>query len=876
MTDYTGTILQQLDRFGTDPHRGLTFAEASDARATYGENVLTAKQPKSLWMRFLLQLKDAMVIILIIAAVISFVLALFSEEGEFIDSIIILAIVVLNASLGVSQESKAQKSLDALKRLSAPSAKVLREGTLVQIPAADLVPGDIVVMEAGDFVPADCRLIESASLACEESALTGESVPVEKDAAAQVAEDAPLGDRLNMVYSGCVVTYGRGKALVTATGMNTEMGKIATLLDSEEEEATPLLKRLAQLSKYLGMAALAVCAVIFLTGILQGIPVMQMFMTAVSLAVAAIPEGMTAVVTVVLALGVRRMVERGAIVRRLSAVETLGSASVICTDKTGTLTLNQMTVRKVWAAREKVQELSEKLSDQGLHLLRLGTLCSDGRVELSDGEKRHIGDPTETAIVAAALDAGLVKSQLEAELPRVAELPFDSERKLMTTVHSTGDQYLVITKGGFDVLLPLCVQADMAAAEQVNQTMGEDALRVLAVACRKISELPEEVSSQTLETDLTFVGLIGMIDPPREESREAVELCAQAGIRTIMITGDHVVTARAIAKELGILREGEEAVSGQELSAMDDETLMENIHRYSVYARVSPQDKIRIVKAWQSRGKIVSMTGDGVNDAPALRAADIGCAMGITGTDVAKDAADMVLTDDNFFTIVEAVRQGRGIFDNIQKTIQFLISCNLGEILVIFIAMMLGWGTPLLAIHLLLINVVTDALPALALGLEPVDQDIMKRKPIPANQGIFAGKMGVIISLQGLMVGALTLTGYYIGLRVPVSSYVPPSQEVGMTMAFLVLCLGQLAQALNCRSDKSLFKIGFFSNRAMVQAVAVSGFVAILLCLVPALEIIFKLHNLSMLHWVWVIVLSVAPLALTELAKAFYAAAKQR
>ncbi len=876
MTDYTGTILQQLDRFGTDPHRGLTFAEASDARATYGENVLTAKQPKSLWMRFLLQLKDAMVIILIIAAVISFVLALFSEEGEFIDSIIILAIVVLNASLGVSQESKAQKSLDALKRLSAPSAKVLREGTLVQIPAADLVPGDIVVMEAGDFVPADCRLIESASLACEESALTGESVPVEKDAAAQVEEDAPLGDRLNMVYSGCVVTYGRGKALVTATGMNTEMGKIATLLDSEEEEATPLLKRLAQLSKYLGMAALAVCAVIFLTGILQGIPVMQMFMTAVSLAVAAIPEGMTAVVTVVLALGVRRMVERGAIVRRLSAVETLGSASVICTDKTGTLTLNQMTVRKVWAAGEKVQELSEKLSDQGLHLLRLGTLCSDGRVELSDGEKRHIGDPTETAIVAAALDAGLVKSQLEAELPRMAELPFDSERKLMTTVHSTGDQYLVITKGGFDVLLPLCVQADMAAAEQVNQTMGEDALRVLAVACREISELPEEVSSQTLETDLTFVGLIGMIDPPREESREAVELCAQAGIRTIMITGDHVVTARAIAKELGILREGEEAVSGQELSAMDDETLMENIHRYSVYARVSPQDKIRIVKAWQSRGKIVSMTGDGVNDAPALRAADIGCAMGITGTDVAKDAADMVLTDDNFFTIVEAVRQGRGIFDNIQRTIQFLISCNLGEILVIFIAMMLGWGTPLLAIHLLLINVVTDALPALALGLEPVDQDIMKRKPIPANQGIFAGKMGVIISLQGLMVGALTLTGYYIGLRVPVSSYVPPSQEVGMTMAFLVLCLGQLAQALNCRSDKSLFKIGFFSNRAMVQAVAVSGFVAILLCLVPALEIIFKLHNLSMLHWVWVIVLSVAPLALTELVKAFYAAAKQR
>ena len=875
MTDYTGTILQQLDRFGTDPDRGLTFAEASDARARYGENVLTTKQPKSLWMRFWLQLKDAMVLILIIAVVISFVLAFFSEEGEFIDSIIILAIVALNAALGVSQESKAQKSLDALKRLSAPSAKVLREGTLVQIPSADLVPGDIVVIEAGDFVPADCRLIESASLACEESALTGESLPVQKDAAAQVAEDAPLGDRLNMVYSGSVVTYGRGKALVTATGMNTEMGKIAALLDSGGEEATPLMKRLARFSKYLGTAALVICAIIFLTGILQGIPVMEMFMTAVSLAVAAIPEGMTAVVTVVLALGVRRMVEKGAIVRRLSAVETLGSASVICTDKTGTLTLNQMTVRRLWAVGEPVQELSEQLSPQGLNLLRLGTLCSDGRVEVSDGEKRHIGDPTETAIVAAALEAGLVKSELEAEYPRVAELPFDSERKLMTTVHSSEDKFFVITKGGFDVLLPLCVQADIAAAEKVNQAMGEEALRVLAVACREITQLPEELSSQTLESDLTFMGFIGMIDPPREESREAVQLCAQAGIRTIMMTGDHVVTARAIGKELGILREGEEAVSGQELSAMDDETLIANIHRYSVYARVSPQDKIRIVKAWQSKGQVVAMTGDGVNDAPALRAADIGCAMGITGTDVAKDAADMVLTDDNFFTIVEAVRQGRGIYNNIQKTVQFLISCNLGEIFAIFFAMMFGWGTPLLAIHLLLINVVTDALPALALGLEPVDEDIMKRKPIPAGQGIFSGKMKFIVPLQGVLVGVLTLAGYYIGLRVPISHYVPPSQEVGRTMAFLVLCLGQLAQALNCRSEKSLFKIGIFSNRAMVKAVAVSGFVALLVCLVPALEALFRLHSLSVLHWLWVMGLSAAPLAVTELTKA-YAAAKQR
>ncbi len=875
MTDYTVPLSEVKQELGEELKKGLTTEEARLRLERDGENKLIGKKQKGFFTKFLLQLKDVMVIIIIIAAVISFVIALMEPEGEFIDSIIIMGIVVFNAVLGVVQENKAEKALEALQNMSAPTAKVLRDGAVGTIPSSQLVQGDIVLLEAGDMIPADLRLLESASLKCEESALTGESVPVEKDAQAQVRKDAPLGDRFNMAYSGCSVTYGRAVALVTATGMNTEMGKIAGLLEQSTSEMTPLQKKLAQLGKYLGILALVICAVIFAVGMYQGMHLMEIFMTSVSLAVAAIPEGLTMVVTVVLAMGVQRMVKKNAIIRRLPAVETLGSASVICSDKTGTLTQNRMTVQKIWAVGSDVEQMSTSVSEAAMHVLRLGSICNDGRVEMVDGERKDIGDPTETAIVAAAMENGLLKSQLDQQYTRIAELPFDSDRKLMTTVNQVGDKIVAVVKGGFDVLLPRCVDADMEMAQAVNLEMGQQALRVLAVACRELRKEPKNPTSEDLEKDLTFVGLIGMIDPPREESRQAVEICKAAGIKTVMITGDHVVTASAIARNLGILGENDSAISGAELQNMSSEELAENIQHYAVYARVSPEDKIRIVQAWKSSGAVVSMTGDGVNDAPALKAADIGCAMGITGTDVAKGAADMVLTDDNFSTIVEAVREGRGIYDNIRKTIQFLLGSNLGEVFTVFFAMIFGWGAPLLAIHLLLVNVVTDALPALALGVEPVDREIMKRPPLPKDQNIFAGGLAIVIVLQGFMVSILTLIGYYLGQNVALSAYFAPSHEIGMTMAFLVLSLSQLTQAMNCRSKESLFKIGFFTNKTMIRGALVSILVVLIICLVPPIEAMFRIVDISMYHWIWVVCLSIAPLVITEIVKGFLSIKKR-
>ena len=869
MSAYTSDIASELERLGVDPRKGLTQGKAEQLLAEHGENKLAGQKHLNFFQKFLLQLKDYMVIILIIAAIISFIVAMMEGHGEYIDSIIILGIVILNGVLGVQQESKAEKALDALQDMSAPTAKVLRDGVVTSIPSAQVVPGDLVLLEAGDFIPADGRLLESASLKCEESALTGESVPVDKDQNARVAENAPIGDRLNMVYSGCAVTYGRAVVLVTATGMDTEMGKIAGLLSGAGNEMTPLQVKLNQLGKYLGILAIAICAAIFGMGMYRGMNPLTMFMTAVSLAVAAIPEGLTAVVTVVLAVGVQKMVKKNAIIRRLPAVETLGSASVICSDKTGTLTQNRMTVQRVWAAGGQVVDASEPLPDNALQVIRLGTLCNDGRIENADGQERHIGDPTETAIVAAAMKSGLDKTELELECRRVAEIPFDSDRKLMTTVNMVGGRPLAVVKGGFDVLMPLCVTGDTSKAEAVNLSMGQDALRVLAVACKVLDDVPENPTSEALESGLTFMGLIGMIDPPREESKEAVRQSHSAGIKTVMITGDHVVTASAIARELGILESEEQAISGQELHEMSQEELERDVDKYRVYARVSPEDKIRIVKAWQARGDVVAMTGDGVNDAPALKAADIGCAMGITGTDVAKGAADMVLTDDNFSTIVEAVKGGRGIFDNIQKTIQFLLGSNLGEVFVVFVAMLLGWGSPLLAIHLLLVNVVTDALPALALGVEPVDDGIMNRKPVPKNQGVFANGLGVVIALQGIMVGVLTLIGYYIGNFIDISPMFPHSHEIGMTMAFLVLALSQLVQAMNCRSKRSLFRIGFASNKQMLLAVLGSAAVVTAICLIPPLEAAFRMVDMSMYHWLVVLGLSIAPLFIVEIVKLF-------
>ncbi len=810
--------------------RGLSSREAETRLEQYGPNRLAEKKKKSLLSRFAAQFKDVMILILLLAAAISFVTAL--EEGEpsaFFEPGLILLIVVLNGVVGVLQESRAEKALDALQSLSAPHARVLRDGTEQLVDSSLLVPGDVILLEAGDLVPADARLLQSSSLKVEESALTGESVPAEKDAAAQVPEDAPLGDRRTMVYTGCSVTYGGGRALVAATGMDTEMGKIAGLLGGEAEARTPLQEKLAGLGKTLGFLALAACGVIFAVGLWDGMPVMEIFMISVSLAVSAIPEGLPAIVTVVLSLGVQRMVERNAIIRRLPAVETLGSASVICSDKTGTLTQNRMTLTKVWGDGMAAPEAPGALSPQGRLLLEYAALCCNGAVTFPNGEDKspvHIGDPTETAILLAAHIAGRGKEALNQVYPRLLELPFDSDRKRMTTVNRTGESLTVIVKGAFDSIAGRCTAGDLADAGRMVEEMSRQALRVLAVAVKTIPALPESPDIDSLESGLTLLGLVGMIDPPRPEAKAAVGVCRRAGIRPVMITGDHVVTASAIAEELGILREGDGAISGQELSGLSQEELDRRVEGISVYARVSPEDKIRIVKAWQRRGAVVAMTGDGVNDAPALKAADIGCAMGITGTDVAKGAADMTLTDDNFATIVEAVREGRGIYDNIRKVVGFLLGTNIGEVLTVFFAMVLWRQSPLLSMQLLWINLVTDSFPAIALGVEPVEDGVMERTPKPREEGIFARGLGARVALQGGMFAILSLIAFRIG-------FAYGGAEGGQTMAFLTLGVSQLVQAYNMRSHRSLFELGIWGNRTLNLACGASLALMLLVVFTP-------------------------------------------
>ncbi len=845
----------------TDFENGLTSEKVSAKRQQFGMNKLAGKKKKTMLQRFLEQFKDAMVLILILAAAISFVVAWNGhEKTEFLEPIIILFIVVVNAIMGVVQESKAEKALDALQNMSSPHAKVIRNGKLEVIESAEVVPGDIIVFEAGDYIPADARLIESASLKCEESALTGESVPSEKDARAEIEENVPLGDRLNMIFTGCSVSYGRGKAVVTDTGMNTQMGKIARLLDSSSDNQTPLQLKLAKLGKYLGILAIGICLVIFVIGWLAGMKALEIFMIAVSLAVSAIPEGLPAIVTIVLALGVQRMVKKNAIIRRLPAVETLGSASVICSDKTGTLTQNKMTVVNGWT-EGALQPVDENVPDNIKTLLRLAALASDGSVEIVDGREKHVGDPTETSIILAAMKNGMSKEQINAECPRVGEIPFDSDRKLMTTVNMIDGKPVAIVKGACDVMFSRCVSGDLEQARKVNEEMATRALRVLAVGYKRLDSVPETLTSEEIENGLTFVGLIGMIDPPREEAKEAVATCIMAGIRPIMITGDHIVTASAIAKELGILREGDLAMTGIELAQMSDEEFAANIRKYSVYARVSPEDKIRIVKAWQSAGEIVSMTGDGVNDAPALKQADIGCAMGITGTDVAKGAADMTLTDDNFATIVEAVQEGRGIYDNIKKAIQFLLGTNIGEVITVFMAMLFWQESPLLAMHLLWLNLVTDGLPALAMGVEPVESDIMTRKPKPKNEGLFADGLGVRVVLQGIMFATLTLIGYYVG-----KTYFG-GISAGQTMAFLVLSASQLFHVLNVRTKKSIFVSPLHKNKYMVGALCISFLLIVLIAFVPPIAQIFKIAILPAKAYLLALGLSVMPVVVIEIEK---------
>lgn len=858
-------------RLETDEKQGLTSQMAAERLAQKGRNELTETDgKKSLFWRFLAQFDDFMILLLLGAAVVSVVISRLSGENDVLDAVMILGIVVLNAALGLFQESKAEKALEALKKMAAPHARVIRDGIVREIPAAEVVPGDLLLLETGDAVCADGRVVESRSLKTEESALTGEALPVEKTSVGGLPEETATGDRKNMVLAGGYVVYGKGKVLVTATGMDTEMGRIAAMLSHTSDSMTPLQKKLEQTGKQLGIGALAICALIFCMGILQEKPPFSMFMTAVSLAVAAIPEGLPAIVTIVLAMGTSRMSEKHTIVRRLSAVETLGGAQVICSDKTGTLTQNRMQVT-TWTDYSHREPKNEDLRETVANLF---ALCNDCNV--SDGNLQ--GEPTEKALGEYAQSMGIDFAALRRDMPRVGEIPFSSARKRMTTLHKTEDGWISVTKGAPDILLEKCAfcmegsgqvpfdDRRKSMARMVNGEMAAQALRVVAVAFRQWSEKPP-LTEEALERNLVFAGMAGMVDPPRPEVKEAVHLCRQAGIRPVMITGDHVLTAEAIGRELGIYQKGDCAVTGAELDKMSDKELETAAETCTVFARVAPEHKVRIVQAFQKRGNVVAMTGDGVNDAPALKTADIGCAMGKSGTEVAKGASDLILTDDNFATIVEAVREGRGIYDNIRKAVHFLLSSNIGEILTIFVAMLLGWAAPLLPIQLLWVNLVTDSLPAIALGMEPAEENIMERPPRKNTGSLFGDGLGGRILLEGVMIGVLALLAFGIG-------HVYFDQEngyaVGRTMAFAVLSLSQLVHAFNMRGEGSLGKLPFCSNKWLLMAFVVGATLQCVVIMMPPLAGIFQVVPLNGEQWLLTVALALAPLPLVELEKAIW------
>ena len=887
---------QEVEKeFGTSISNGLSQKQVEENKAKYGLNELQEKKKDSIFKKFLAQFKDFSIIVLIIAAIVSGIVGVAEGEG-LTDTIIILIVVILNAVIGVVQESKAEKSLEALKKLSSHASKVIRNGKEQVIPARELVPGDLVVIETGDYVAADLRIIEAINLKSQESSLTGESVPVEKTTEKIEGTEIGIGDRKNMLFSSSLITYGRGKAIVVDTGMNTEVGKIAGMLDSAEKQETPLQKRLNSLGKTLGIACLAICAAIFAIGLIQGKPIIDMFMTAVSLAVAVIPEGLVAVSTIVLAIGVQKMVKKNAIVKKLPAVETLGSSTVICSDKTGTLTQNKMTVEKVFCDDELQDIKNVKQTEDFKKLAYNCMLCNDSRV-LENGEIG--GDPTETALVDMAFKLKYTQS-IYNENPRVEEVPFDSERKLMTTVNKNNGKYIVYTKGGVDELLKCCnsflykgqvrtnLETYVGWVRENNEKMAREALRVLAFAYKELDHMPSKAEMKTIESNLTFVGMVGMIDPPREEAKKAVEKCKKAGIKTVMITGDHKVTAIAIAKKLGILNEESEALTGTELDKISDEELTKNIRKYSVYARVSPEHKVRIVKAWQANGEVVAMTGDGVNDSPALKTSDIGCAMGKVGTEVAKEAADVILTDDNFATIVSAVEEGRRIYDNILKVIQFLISCNVGEVVVLLLATLFApqigqwFGITdvtmiqvLLPIHILWINLVTDSFPALALAFDPANKDIMSRKPIKKGEGIFTKGRTFRIIYQGIMIGLLTLAAFLIGLATttePIDGLTLEQTkiEVGETMAFVVLAFSELVHVFNVRDNKnSIFKTGILGNKVLLLAVGASALLMAIILVIPGLREVFSIPILPMGNVLEIIGLVLAPVVIVEILKLF-------
>lgn len=873
----------------TDPHLGLTDDEVKRRLEKYGSNELKEEAGKSFLSKLLAQFSDFLILILIAAALISFFV------GEANDAIVILAIVILNAFLGLYQEGRAEKALEALKKMASPTAKVIRNGHLIEVPASTLVPGDIVSLDAGDIIPADLRLIESSNLKIEEASLTGESVPVEKDSHIVFQEDVSLGDRKNMAYMSTSITYGRGKGLVVETGHNTEIGKIATMIQTYEDEATPLQKQLNRLGKFLGITTIVVCIVVFLIGLLQGRELLEMFMVSISLAVAAIPEGLPAIVTIVLALGMNRMVKRNAIVKKLLAVETLGSTTVICSDKTGTLTQNEMTVVKLYTDGKiidvtgtgydtvgefKINGTTIEDSSFLNSLLSIAVLANDADLDKTDEGYKVIGDPTEGALVTLAAKGNIHKSIANEKYPRIEEIPFDSARKMMTTFHENylPNKIVSFTKGAPDIVINRCSKIKIAdeildftddmkkEVLEVNSNFSRDALRVLALAYKEYDELPKEISPDNNEIDMTFVGLVGMIDPARPEAKEAIRKCKEAGIKTIMITGDYKDTAFAIAKELGMAESIDEAMMGDELNKISDEELREVVKKVKVFARVSPEHKVRIVTALKENGEIAAMTGDGVNDALALKKADIGVSMGITGTDVAKNTAEMILTDDNFASIVAAVEEGRIIYSNIKKFVAFLLSCNIGEILLVFTSILLNLPVPLIAIQLLWLNLVTDSFPALALGVEKGDPDIMKVPPRDTKEPILTRRMLRGIISQSLAIAVASLLSYRWGLMTYDGDLLK-----ARTIIFTSLITAELLRAFSSRSQKyTLFKIGFFSNMTMVYAVLVSFALLLAVVYVPFLQPIFHTTNLSLFDWPVILGFAIIPLIVGELSKIIF------
>ncbi len=866
---YTLSTKEVEKQMQTNIEFGLNEKQVEDKQNKFGLNKLEEKKKESIVIKFIKQFNDFMIIILIIASIISAVVARLEGSNDYFDSIIIIAIVVFNAIMGLVQEAKAEKSLEALKKMTAPTCRVKRNGKISTIKSEQIVPGDIVLLEAGNYVPADCRLISSSNLKIEESSLTGETVPVLKEANSILKEKTALGDMVNMAFSTTIVVNGHGEAIVTDIGMNTKVGKIAKMIITNEAPETPIQKKLEEVGKSLGIACLGICLLIFVIGLLKKIEPIEMFMTSVGLAVAAIPEGLPAIVTIMLSIGVTKMAKKNSIIRKLPAVETLGSSSVICSDKTGTLTQNKMQVTKI-------ANINGETNDKEYikWLMGMATMCTDVEISKENGKMELTGEPTEKAIVSKALDEGQNKNELYNVMKRVKDIPFDSSRKMMTTIHKMPNGYRVITKGAPDVLLKRCNKvydngnvttldySKTKLIENQNNKMADEALRVLAIAYLDIPNLPSKIDTETVEKNLIFIGLIGMIDPPREGVKEAVATCKKAGIKTVMITGDHIITAKAIAKDLGILRGSDLAVTGEELDKIPQSILQKNIMNYSVFARVTPEHKVRIVKAYQSTGAVVAMTGDGVNDAPALKNADIGIAMGKNGTDVAKNAADMVLTDDNFVTIVEAVKQGRNIFDNIKKAVHFLIATNIGEIVTIFLGLVLGLKSPLLAIQLLWINLVTDSLPAIALGLEKPETDIMNKKPRDSKKGIFADGLWQRIITEGTMLGILTLVAFSVG------NYLYDI-EVGRTMAFVSLGLLELVHSFNIKSEESIFKVGLFENKYLLGAFILGALLQIVVVVIPSVAEVFKLVPLTQVQWMYTFGISILPLVIMEIQKVF-------